>query len=386
MVSCVAVSDDRAQMRRRPSLKMLTAVLGVSLVAACGGPQDVVWPDSAPSAGGHSTLWLCQPADKNDPCDLSLASTAVQSNGKLVGEPLPAQRQPVDCFYVYPTVSQAQTTNAPMQVTEAERQTARAQVARFSSVCRVYAPIYRQLTTEALFNGKYGDADAQALAHKDVVAAWHDYLAQNPHRKFVLIGHSQGTLELLELLREEIDPNPALRARLVSALLLGGMVKVPPGAKVGGDLKHIPLCTSDHQNSCVVAYNSFGTAPPPKSLFGRPSLKRHLVTACTNPAALGGGEGWLQPYFPAGPYAHPESNIGAAERVTTNYASYPRYLTAKCTSNGDFVWLQVTAHLVPGDLRRRTLPTPLGPTWGLHVIDVNLALGNLVSLVRTESG
>jgi pimeloyl-ACP methyl ester carboxylesterase len=364
---------------------MLTAALGVSLVAACGGPQDVVWPDSSPAGGQPATLWLCQPADPKDPCDLPLASTAVHSDGSLAPEPAPATRQPVDCFYVYPTVSQASSTNAPMQVTEAERQTARAQVARFSSVCRVYAPIYRQLTTDALFNGKYGDPKARAIAHADVVAAWHDYLAQNPKRRFVLIGHSQGTLELLKLLQDEIDPNAALRGRLVSALLLGGMVKVPPGAKVGGDLKHIPLCTSNHQHSCVIAYNSFGNEPPPKSLFGRPDRRRHLLTACTNPAALGGGEGWLLPYFPAGPYGRPESNMGGAERVTTNYADYPRYLTARCMQKGDFVWLQVTAHLVPGDLRRKALPTPLGPAWGLHVIDVNLAQGNLVSLVRAQS-
>jgi hypothetical protein len=385
MASRCAFSHDHALMRRRPSPKMLTAALGVSLVAACGGPQNVVWPGSSPAANGHATLWLCQPADTKDSCDLSLASTAVRSDGSLVPEPAPATHQPVDCFYVYPTVSQAQSTNAPLAITAAERQTARAQVARFSSVCRVYAPIYRQITTEALFNGRYGDPAAHALAHADVVAAWHDYLTQNPHRRFVLIGHSQGSLELLKLLQEEIDPSPALRARLVSALLLGGMLKVPPGAKVGGDLKHIPLCASNRQQGCVVAYNSFGTAPPADSLFGRPDRRRHLLTACTNPAALGGGEGWLLPYFPAGPYSRPESSIGGAERVTTAYADYPHYVTAKCMQKGDFVWLQVTTHLVPGDVRRKSLPTSLGPTWGLHVIDVNLAQGNLVSLVRSES-
>jgi len=46
----------------------------------------------------------------------------------------------------------------------------------------------------------------------------------------------------------------------------------------------------------------------------------------------------------------------------------------------------VDGHLVPGDLRRKTLPTPIGPNWGLHVFDANLAQGNLVSLVRTEAG
>ena len=39
-------------------------------------------------------------------------------------------------------------------------------------------------------------------------------------------------------------------------------------------------------------------------------------------------------------------------------------------------WLQVTATSAPGDPRRR--PATLGPTWGYHLDDVNLALGNLV--------
>ena len=322
----------------------------------------------------------------SDPCDLSLVSTAVHSDGTLVREPAPVPRQPVDCFYIYPTVSRAQSTNAPLKVTDAEGQVARGQVARFSSVCRVFAPIYRQLTVHALFTGKYGDADARATSHADVVAAWHDYLARNPHRRFVLIGHSQGTLELLQLLRDEIDPNPALRSRLVSALLLGGMLKVPAGSTVGGDLKHIPLCTSNRQHSCVIAYNSFAAPPPSTGLFGRADRVRHLVAACTNPAALGGGEGSLQPYFPAGLYARPETNVGGAERVTTAFVGYPDYLSSQCQHKGDYVWLQVTVHAVPGDRRPSSLPMLLGPAWGLHLIDVNLALGNLVSLVRTESG
>ena len=43
-------------------------------------------------------------------------------------------------------------------------------------------------------------------------------------------------------------------------------------------------------------------------------------------------------------------------------------------------------HPVPGDTRPRVLPKSLGPAWGLHLVDVNVALGNLVDLVRTQSG
>jgi hypothetical protein len=357
--------------------RLAAALLALALVGACSN-------DSSPKAAAK-VLWLCQPSDTTDACHEDLTSTAVGSDGKLTVQKPPKAQQPVDCFYVYPTVSQAQSTNAPLEVTDVERQTARAQVTRFSSVCKVWAPIYRQVTTKGLFSGKYGDPSARAIAHADVVSAWKAYLAANPGRRFVLIGHSQGTLELLKLVQEQIDPDPALRSRLVSALLIGGMVRVPKGAVVGGDLKHVPLCTKPRQTGCVVAYNAFAATPPAASLFGRADRAKHLVTACTNPAALGGGPAPLHPYLPAGRYTRPETTFAGMGRVTTPYATFPGYLTAECKSTSASSWLQVTVRSVRGDARPRALPTPLGPAWGLHVIDVNLALGDLVDLVRVQS-
>ena len=46
----------------------------------------------------------------------------------------------------------------------------------------------------------------------------------------VLIGHSQGTLHLRKLIAEEIETQPAQKARLISGLLIGGNVLVAGGA------------------------------------------------------------------------------------------------------------------------------------------------------------
>ena len=54
------------------------------------------------------------------------------------------------------------------------------------------------------------------------------------HRGFVLIGHSQGSFHLERLIRRRIDDKPALRRRLVSAVLLGGDVTVRKGSDRGG--------------------------------------------------------------------------------------------------------------------------------------------------------
>jgi hypothetical protein len=370
LAAATACSSAGAQRANRPSA---TASASASVTRT---------PPATARAVAHPTVWLCAPGLPHNPCEGGLGATAVTADGTTTVERPGAGATPVDCFYVYPTVSEAKAVNAPLRATAAEVRTVRAQAARFSTVCRVFAPVYRQLTVQALVTGQFGNAAGRALAHADVVAAWHDYLNHNPARRFVLIGHSQGSFELLRLLQEEIDGNDALRSRLVSALLLGGNVKVPHGKDVGGDLQHIPLCRSARQRSCVVTYNSYDTTPPADALFGQPDLGRHLDAACTNPAALGGGSGPLLPYLPTSRLA--AGSLAVPGTYRTGFVSYPGYLTAACHEENGRGWLEVTVHRRPGDVRP-LLPKMLGPVWGLHLVDVNLALGNLVGLVHSES-
>ena len=131
---------------------------------------------------------------------------------------------PIDCFYVYPTVSTDPTPNSDMIVDAAELNVVRQQFARFASACRPYAPLYRQVTLAGLrarlAAGSAGAALAQGRAYDDVRDAWDDYLEHdNQGRGFVLVGHSQGSYILAELIRREIDGKP-VQARMVSAILL----------------------------------------------------------------------------------------------------------------------------------------------------------------------
>lgn len=365
---------------------MKPVLLALVLVTACSSTSPTATPapssrsTSAVPAPSHPTVWLCQPSVTDDPCDTDLTATAVSADGRTSRVAAPARRQPVDCFYVYPTVSGARTLNAPLRATEAERSAARAQAAAFSSVCRVWAPVYRQVTVQALLTGRYGDAAAQALARADVLDAWHDFLRRNPQRRFVLLGHSQGSFELLSLLQQEIDGRPELRRRLVSALLLGGNVKVPPGKRVGGDLQNVPLCSAPTEQACVVTYNTFASRPPADALFGRPDPGRGLVAACTNPAALGGGTATLHPLFPS------DRSLPGAPPVGTAFTTYPDYVTGTCRTQDGSSWLEVTTRRAAGDTRPARVPETLGPQWGLHLVDVTIALGDLVDLVRTQTG
>jgi hypothetical protein len=192
---------------------------------------------------------------------------------------------------------------------------------------------------------------------------------------------------LIRLLHNVIDPSPKLRRLMVSALIMGGNVQVPTGKDVGGSFRHIPTCASAGQTHCVIAYSSFGTTPPANSLFGRPgqgvSLQSDQTTAkgqqvaCVNPVTFSGAPGALLPFFLAA------SSKMRGVRVTTPWVSYPGLYTGTCRSSGGATWLQITANSAPAD-RRPRVQAILGPTWGLHLYDINLALGNLVLDVAAQ--
>ena len=185
-------------------------------------------------------------------------------------KPLPAN-PPVDCFFVYPTVSGQPSTNANKDKDDELIAIARYQAARFSERCRIYAPVYRQLTLASIFTGTQQQREEGGrLAYSDVREAWRSYLANdNRGRGVVLVSHSQGTRMLRQLLREEIDPDPAVRRRLVSGILLGGNVLVRKGQRAGGDFKNTPACSRTGETACVIAFSTFFDPPPPNARFGR---------------------------------------------------------------------------------------------------------------------
>src|SRR5262245_29956300 len=256
-------------------------------------------PGEAPAAVDYAkpASWLCLPGQK-DACSVNIDATVIGADGSLVVEKWqPNPDAPIDCFYVYPTVSWDKLSNSDLMTHPYEEELAvREQFARFGSQCRLFAPIYRQGTIAAL--ARLVPPPNFMLAYGDVRSAWHHYLATwNNDRGFVLIGHSQGARMLLELMKQEIDGKP-LQGRLVSAILLGSNIALPDGKDVGGDLKSIAACRSAGQTGCLIAYVSFrkGAPPPANSRFGR-SPGPGLRVACTNPAALAGGSGLPEPYL-----------------------------------------------------------------------------------------
>jgi hypothetical protein len=360
-----------------------------------GGPVDVgrlqVVNYSSPST------WLCLPG-RADACSGPLATTALNANGYgSNGQALPDKNAAVDCFYVYPTVSRDPGLNSDLVAGLEENATAAVQLARFGSVCKTYAPIYRQVTLAALpraFGGEDLTANF-ATAYGDVLAAWREFLAhRNNGRPFVLIGHSQGSIHLLKLLAEEIDGKPIAR-RMLSAILLGWPVEVPEGKLVGGSLKSTPLCSRIGQTGCVITYMSFRAASPPAgdALLGR-AAREGMTAGCTNPARLGGGRAKLDSYWftLAPPQAGAEPIAWSSQGMPpTPFLRTEGLVSAVCAHKGRSGYLAIAVDADPKDARTDRIPGDvyvagrLNPGWGLHVADMNLAQGDLIRLVEAQA-
>jgi hypothetical protein len=385
----------------------IVVVTGCVAIAACSSSSNnakapATTPKPTAPAATTSTaprpniVWLCRPGLARNPCESSETATVVSATGATTQETTaPAADPKVDCFYVYPTVSDQKTTIANLHVDPEEQAIAVTQASRFSHICRVYAPMYRQATLAAI-QGTASPSTGKKLSidvgYQDVLAAWNDYLAHDNHgRGVVFLGHSQGSGVLIQLLRTQVDPNPTERRLVVSAVILGGNVTVKTGSDTGGDLQNIPACRSFTQTGCVVAYSSFLDPPPANTLFGRPGAGLRagqkqgadLQVLCVNPAAPAGGSAAVTSYFTTTKFPGLIGTVGGAvPTAPTPWVSYPGRYTVKCTSAGGANWLQVTP--AAGDSRPAVAQT-LGPTWGLHLDDFNITLGNLVSLVGQEA-
>lgn len=376
-------------------LAALVLVAAALSVAAPATPAPApAAPARAPSstAAADGTVWLCHPSIRGNPCEIPLDTTYQRRGGPAkVTTPRrpPSAKRKVDCFYVYPTVSNELGANASLRRSPEVVSIAKYQAARFSQHCRMYAPVYRQSTLANLVLGMVGLPRQRGPGYADVLAAWRDYLAHDNHgRGVVLIGHSQGSFVLRQLIAEQIEPRRALRKRLVGALLLGGDVVVAKGKRTGGDFDRVPLCSRKGQAGCVVAYSSYAADPTARAAFGNSrELAPGLEVACTDPARLAGRGGRaFAAVQPSEPFAAGLLNLaiavtysGRVPTAPTTWVSPPDRFTGGCARiNGSHV---LRYRPTEGSRRPREFP----PTWGTHVVDVNLGLGNLTRIVKLQT-
>jgi len=372
---------------------MCVLALGVMGCSETSSPP----PDDSPYAS--KDLWLCRPDIEDDYCDTAdLSTTEIRPDGTMVvmDEIGANPDADVDCFYVYPTVNlspEPGNTEILVPHPESDIGIVTRQAGRYRGVCRVFAPLYHQMSLITYWEypiGTWQSTDIFQRAYDDVVEAFEYYMRHdNRGRGFVLLGHSQGSHMLARLLEDKFDDNETLREQLVSAVLTGptNRVQVLEGELVGGSFTNIPLCTSANQTGCVIAFDANPAGVETHydtSVFYYPPSAR----ACTNPASL--DDGWatlaafvfqrshfvLGDFFPA--------------RVDTEWVRYPNIYVSHCADADEFHVLLVD---VASDYMGEVPITPQeiqdiyaerGSNRNLHGIEDYLTYADLLHIVEQQ--
>jgi hypothetical protein len=240
-------------------------------------PSEAGAPDYAQVAA-----WVARPSFASDP-----------SRWTPPGIP-PATGGAAAIFFVPPTTYIAKDQwNAPLNDPAANGRLdlfVRSQASAFNGVGRIWAPRYRQATVGAFLTSEVDAKRALDFAYRDVARAFQAFLAQAPaDAPIILAGHSQGSLHLTRLLADRVGADPALRARVVAAYVVGWPVSVETDLPAF----RLPGCAAAAQANCVVSWQSFAEPADPVQIAeiynastgfdGRPRRGTHML--CVNPVS-----------------------------------------------------------------------------------------------------
>ena len=84
---------------------------------------------------------------------------------------------------------------------------------------------------------------------------------------------------LIRLMRERLDTNASLRARMIAAVLLGGNV-------TDKSFSNIHACSTLGETACVIAFSSFTKPPLSNARYGIPGQRVSLQSRQLQRSAL----------------------------------------------------------------------------------------------------
>jgi len=373
--------------------------LGLALLAAAGlaalalapacSCDPCLPPEESALDYAEDDAWLCRPGAADDVCSEDLSATEVRADGSFeVVEHSPATDPAVDCFYVYPTMDwrPGAGLHTDFSKTDLEAGVVLNQAARFTEVCQVYAPLYRQVTLGTYVASEDVRGACFDLAFGDVLRAFQRYLDEdNDGRGIVLLGHSQGGQNVTRLLQELFDGGAELHQQLVAALPIGWPLAVADGERTGGDLSDIPVCSTEDEVGCVLAFRSYAADndfPTPAEGY---VAGQEVV--CTNPADLAsGGEALLSRVYltPSATYVDPPEALG---EIDTPFLLYRDYFSARCVEEAGDWALEVAAAPSAGDQRENPVNFDaflISGNSGTHLMDMSFGQGPLIDRVAAK--
>ncbi|MEC9067074.1 MAG: DUF3089 domain-containing protein [Pseudomonadota bacterium] len=276
-------------------------------------------------------MWLSRPGIGLD--DAARWQPAKQGEGRQL--PTGGDEAPGDfaVFFVHPTSYLDRSRwNAPLDDAESQRIAriyVRGMASPFNRASEIWAPRYRQATFGAFLTDSEEARQALDAAYADVKQAFAFFLASvDADTPIVLAGHSQGTLHLLRLLREELADSP-VKGRVAAIYAVGWPISVEHDLPALG----FPACATPAQAGCLMSWSSFAEPADPSRVIeaysqspgfdGTPRGDSEIL--CTNP--LTGGIGGDAPA---------EANLGTLI-PESDYSSgmlVPGAVPARCGDRG----------------------------------------------------
>ena len=187
---------------------------------------------------------------------------------------IPAVTKPVDVFYLYMTAWTSTdpanphicAIDEPTMLIKAPEAFAQ-QATAFETVGNIFAPFYRQDNGSSI-NRLEVIAGIPTL---DAVAAFDFYIKHfNNNRPFILVGHSQGSTVLSNLLSGYMKDHPDVYSRMIAAYVIGH----PITAAYLADNPHLKFAEGPDDTGVIISYNTempgvIGTNPVLYGMVGR---------------------------------------------------------------------------------------------------------------------
>lgn len=280
-------------------------------------------------------MWLSRPGIGLD--DAARWQPAMQGEGRqLPADGAPEQdgaRQDFAVFFIHPTSYLDRSNwNAPLDDAQSQsiaRLYVRGMASPFNAASEIWAPRYRQATFGAFLTDSAEAQRAIDAAYSDVKQAFDFFVASvDEDVPIVLVGHSQGTLHLLRLLREELAESP-LKGRVAAIYAVGWPISVEHDLPALG----FPACATPSQGGCVMSWSTFAEPADPSSVIDayRESpgfdgqMRGDSAILCTNP--LTGGIGGSAPAEANLGTLIPEADYSTGELI-------PGSVPARCDERG----------------------------------------------------
>ena len=171
-------------------------------------------------------------------------------------------RKPVDVFYLYPTTYRKLAASDPTccninnaSMLKGSPIAFNNQATAFETAGNLYAPYYRQaaLTPGVTQTEEEMWKVAEGIPYSDVSAAF-DYFINNFNqgRPFILVGHSQGSIQMMLLLSRYMAVNPAVYSRMIAAYVIG----YPVTAQYMTANPHLKFAEGPDDLGVIISYNT----------------------------------------------------------------------------------------------------------------------------------